>query len=93
MEMTVKTVFMLILALQIYGSGELTPIVTSDGEHKFTFFGKPDKAIKKTEGGEDAWLDRTLSILLASHRWCLDGWEITERSETSGHLFIEGRCL
>ena len=87
-----KSLLLLVFALDLYGVGEVTPIVTAEGEHQFTFVGKPDKAIKKQEGGEEEWLNRTLSILLASQRWCLNGWEVTDQTETGGYLFINGRC-
>lgn len=69
--------------------GTISPLVTAEGEHLFTFVIQPDSPKDITL--ED-WINDRLSRALAAQRWCLDGWEITSQQESSGYLVIEGRC-
>jgi len=45
-----------------------------------------------TVPGPEARLIDQISQHLARAQWCLDGWEITNRTDGGGTLVVEGRC-
>lgn len=77
---------LLLMAAALVQATTFAPRVLPDGSHIFMY-----TTTLPISGGEPALIDR-IAQQLALSQWCLSGWEITNRTESSGTLIIEGRC-